>query len=228
MKYDCIKKETKLKMKIHKFWFTFTRFFVVQLDFKCSIIQLFPVFYNIIVITRIKCNTHSIILTRSVLYIHFWQPRLFGLMGSDLPFFTCVCLLTILCLTGYKNTKMMGREWERERFICLLFLICAHTAQKQINLSKQKATKKTQRRSSRRNSWSSWWKEKRTFNVDYVRHKTKQTFRLSCDDETKVENMQNMQKSFALLSIFIPCQRVYTFNRKSLKLVENRTTIGRK
>lgn len=139
-------------MKIKKFCFTFTRFFAVQLDFKCSIIQLIPVFYNFIVITRIKCNTHSIILTRSVLCIHFWQPRLFGLMGSDLPFFTCVCLLTILCLTGYKNTKMMGRE--RERFICLLFLICAHTAQKQINLSKQKATKKTQRRrrSSRRNS----------------------------------------------------------------------------
>lgn len=46
--------------------------------------------------------------------------------------------------TGYKNTKMMGRKRarERERFICLLFLICAHTAQKQINLSKQKATKK--------------------------------------------------------------------------------------
>lgn len=40
--------------------------------------------------------------------------------------------------------------------------------------------------------------------MDYVRHKTKQTFRLSCDDETKVENMQNMQKSFALLSISIP------------------------
>lgn len=170
------------------------------------------------------------ILTRSVLYI-----RLFGLMGSDLPFST-VCW-PFYVLQGIKIQKWWAeREREREIYMFAISYLRAHSTKtnKSVkakgNNNKKKPQRRRRRRSSRRNSWSSWWKEKRTFNVDYVRHKTKQTFRLSCDDddETKVENMQNMQKSFALLSIFIPCQRVYTINRKSLKLTEKRTTIGRK